>query len=233
MNDDYHFIQRKILHDLLFGNELKYSELKPENMEGSQFTFHLNKLVDAGVVIKTDEHYTLTANGKNIANSFDSDSINPRKQAKHSVVFCAFRKSIDKNETLLYTRMKNPFYKHQGYPTGKVMYGESILETARREFYEETGLLGNAKLIGIRHFRVYHPTPNDLVEDKVMYVCRIDEPTGNLSSNEEGEFFWVDLDKIDNKISNPLPEFKEIFEALSNFKGEITFAEIKQYPKKF
>jgi 8-oxo-dGTP pyrophosphatase MutT (NUDIX family) len=230
MQDEYHFIQRKILSDLLFGNQLKYSQLKPTDMEGSQFTFHINKLIDAGLVSKSDNQYILTAKGKNIANTFDIDSKNPGKQAKHSVVFCAF----DRNDkTLIYTRKKNPFYNHQGYPTGKVMYGESILETAERELHEETGLSGKAKLIGIRHYRVYYPTRNNLVEDKVMYICRIDNPTGELVSNAEGEFEWINREKINETVTNPLPEFKEIFEMMSTFNGKITFAERKHYPKQF
>lgn len=233
MSDEFHLIQRKILNDLLFHDKLRYSEMKPEEMEGSQFSFHLNKLVDFGLVDKVDDHYTLTAKGKNIANSFDFDSTNPRKQAKQSVVFCAFRSLNGKKEALVYTRKKNPFYDHQGYPTGKVMYGESILETAERELHEEAGLTGKAELIGIRHFRVYYPTQEELVEDKVMYVCKIDEPTGELVSNDEGIFQWVDIGEVHKVVVNPLPEFQEIFEMLQEFNGEITFAERNHYPKQF
>lgn len=233
MSDDYHFIQRKILNDLLFHNKLKYSEMKPEEMEGSQFTFHINKLMDSGLVEKVNDKYSLTANGKNTANSFDSDSNNPRKQAKQSVVFCTFRKKDGIEETLIYTRKKNPFYDHQGYPTGKVMYGEGILDTAERELHEETGLSGKAEIIGIRHFRVYYPTKGELVEDKVMYICRIDEPEGELQSNNEGEFKWIKVNGAQDAIKNPLPEFQEIFEMLNDFKGEVTFSESNHYPKHF
>lgn len=233
MLDEYHFLQRQILNELLFDNKLKYSQLKPPDMEGSQFTFHLGKLLNAGLIAKEDEYYVLTSQGKNTANTFDIDSKNPRKQAKHSAVFCAFRELNGKTETLLYTRKKNPFYNHQGYPTGKVMYGEGIVETAERELFEEAGLTGKAKLIGIRHFRVYHPTQEELVEDKVMYICRIDNPEGNIVGNEEGEFYWVELEKISEEVTNPLPEFPEIYEMLSHFSGEVTFAENNHYPLQF
>ena len=163
MFDKYHPIQRNILNDLLFGNQLKYSQLKPDEMEGSQFTFHLGKLIESDLVTKVDEYYQLTSKGKEIANSFDKDSSNPNRQAKQSVVFCVFREFEGRKQTLIYTRKKNPFYNHQGYPTGKVMYGESIIETAERELREETGLSGKVKLIGIRHFRVYYPTNEELV----------------------------------------------------------------------
>lgn len=233
MSQEFHTIQRKILNDLLFSNKLRYSDMKPLDMEGSQFTFHLNKLLDAQLIAKENDCYALTAQGKSLANSFDSDSKTPLRQAKHSVVFCAFRKYEDREQTLLYTRQKNPFYGHQGYPTGKVMYGESIIETAERELTEETGLAGKAHIIGIRHYRVYYPTQNDLVEDKVMYICRIDEPTGTLSSNEEGDFGWIDVDKATNYVTNPLPEFSEIFEMVTSFNGNITFVESNHYPEHF
>lgn len=233
MQDEFHFTQRQILNNLLFHNKLRYSEMKPEEMEGSQFSFHLKKLIELELIVKVDDHYILTAKGKNTANSFDTDSTNPRKQAKQSVVFCAFRKVKNRDETLVYTRKKNPFFDHQGYPTGKVMYGESIIETAERELHEETGLSGKARLIGIRHFRVYYPTKEELVEDKVMYICRIDEPEGTLVNNDEGVFQWVDIEHIHIVVLNPLPEFQEIIEMIKEFNGEITFSERNHYPKQF
>lgn len=233
MLDTHHKIQRKILQDLLFIDRLKYSELKPANMEGSQFTFHLQKLIESGLVVKDSGMYSLTAIGKNSANTFDQDSTFPKMQAKHSVVFCAFRKKDSALQTLIYTRKKNPFFDHQGYPTGKVMYGESIISTAERELCEETGLVGKANLIGIRHFRIFYPTPSDLVEDKVMYICKIDEPTGELSSNDEGEFQWIDIENAKSIVVNPLPEFQEVFDMLMSFKGNITFGETEFYPDQF
>lgn len=233
MSDEYHFIQRKILNDLLFSAKLKYSQLKPSNMEGSLFTFHLKKLIDSNLIVKTNEYYTLTAKGKTVANSFDIDSNNPNKQAKHSAIFCAFRQNKGKIQTLLYTRKKNPYFDHQGYPTGKVMYGESIIETAERELIEETSLVGKAQLVGIRHIRVYYPTSIELVEDKVMYVCRIDNPKGKIVGNKEGEFYWVDIGSIEEKIKKPLPEFSEVFQMLNNFNGQISFLEINRYPRAF
>lgn len=225
-----HYIQQSILKKLLFSKSLKYSAMKPVDMEGSQFTFHLEQLIRENLVEKLDSgKYSLTLAGKNTANSIDFDSSSPNIQAKHSAVFCATRNDL--SEVLIYTRLKNPFYGHKGFPTGKVQYGERIIDTAVREFTEETNLVGKPYLVGIRHYRVYFPK-DILVEDKVMYVHRIDEPRGELKSNQEGEFEWIKVSEA-GKVTNPLPESKEFLDLVLNFNGNISFKEIDHYPSVF
>lgn len=231
MNEQYHPIQRQILNRLLFSSKLNFASLKPFDMEGSQFTFHLTKLIELELINKdSDGKYSLTPKGKNIANAYDTDSNLPNKQAKLSVVFCATKN--DQSEFLIYTRLKNPFYGCQGFPTGKVKYGENIVDTAKREFSEETNLTGEAQLRGIRHFKVYDKNSKQLLEDKVMYIFEIKEPFGELKSNDEGKFKWIKAEDI-SAIENALEEFEETFQVITNFTGEITFKEIDQYTSKF
>ena len=45
-------------------------------------------------------------------------------------------------------RLKQPFYGFWGRPTGKVGWGETILETAARELMEETGLTADLRVAG-------------------------------------------------------------------------------------
>ncbi len=227
-----HYIQQEILKKLLFSQGLKYSDMKPIDMEGSQFTFHLEQLIRENLVEKLDSgEYSLTENGKNTANRVDFDSSNPNIQAKHSVVFCGTRN--DTSEVLIYTRLKNPFYDHQGFPTGKVKYGEKIIDAARREFTEETNLTGEPTLVGIRHYRVFYPDKESLVEDKVMYIYRIDEPKGELVSNPEGEFKWVKVSDIEKEVTNPLPEFAEILQIITNGSKDISLIESDHFTKSF
>lgn len=227
-----HRIQEAILARLLHSDGLHYSDIKPQEMEGSQFTFHLSKLVERGLVVKnSDGIYVLTDAGKNESNSIDFDSTSPRKQAKHSAVFCATRNN--RAEFLVYTRFKNPFYGCQGFPTGKIQYGESSYETAKRELFEECHLEGEPTLIGIRHYRVYNKEDKTLLEDKVMYIFEICEPVGDLMSNKEGRFEWVSKNSIGNTIVNPLEEFEEIFDLLCSFDGTITYKEVTHYTDRF
>lgn len=232
MNDQYHYLQREILNNLLFTDQLPFSKLKPKNIEGSLFTFHLNKLIEDGLIEKNkDGQYSLSDKGKNIANTHDKESNQPNKQAKHSAVFCATKNN--QSEFLLYTRLKNPFFGCQGFPTGKVKYGESILDTAKRELFEETNLIGQPQLKAIRHFRVYDKATNIILEDKVMYICEVKDPSGELKSNLEGDFKWVAKDKINSFVTNPLEEFQEIFEILCSEYPVEFFKEVNHYTNKF
>ena len=116
--------------------------------------------------------------------------------------------------------------------TGKVQYGEKVQRAAKRELLEETHLIGNPEIKAIRHFRVYDFTSKNLVEDKVMYIHVVDNPKGNLQSNDEGKFEWIDLGQVKNFIVNPLEEFEEIFQIITSEKYE-WIKEIDQYTSKF
>lgn len=229
---DLHELKIHILKTLLFADSKRYSEIKPGEIEGSQFTFHLNDLIDQGLVLKNDTgDYSLTPMGKNFANKYDYDSIVPATQAKHSVVICAFRNN--KKEILLYKRLKNPFYGCQGFMTGKVQYGERVQDTAKRELLEETHLVGDPTLIAIRHYRVYDNDSKKLLEDKVMYIHIVNNPNSEVASNEEGEFKWVEVSKVKDFITKPLEEFWEIYDIATSKRDFDWFKEVDHFTTKF
>ena len=75
---------------------------------------------------------------------------------------------------------------------GHIEKGESVLEGARREIKEETGLAVNdLKLRGVVHVSGFYG------KDVMMFVtsCTTDEE--NTVSSDEGELEWVEFDRID------------------------------------
>ena len=113
-----HPIQLKILKKLLFAPQLKYTELKPEeHIENNQLSFHLNTLITMGHIEKVDQHYILTAQGKEYSNRMDSGELHVQLQAKTGVLVCATRGQGDAQEYLIYTRKKHPFFGKQGFIT--------------------------------------------------------------------------------------------------------------------
>lgn len=228
-----HKIQRAILKKLLFSEVLRYADLKPYEMEGSQFTFHLDSLIAEDWVRKVSKgRYALTASGKEYANRMYTKTAQIRPQAKVTTVMCCINTTAEPREYLLYTRKKNPFYGCQGFPTEKVWYGEDIAVAVSRGLQEETGLIGKPELIAVRHYKVYSKE-RELLEDKLMFIFKFINPEGKLKGNEEGAFRWIKETEIKKYVRKPLEEFKELFTLLkANNKG-VSFSEKEHITDKF
>jgi ADP-ribose pyrophosphatase YjhB (NUDIX family) len=213
---DIHDIQLNILRTLLFAKSKRYSEIKPIDMEGSQFMFHMDTLISSNYVIKDSKGlYSLTSEGKEFANQMDSIEIQMKKQSKITAKICCVRNINAETEYLLYKRLKNPFYGSQGFPNSKIWYGASFIEGAKKGLFKETNLIGEPDLFAIRHYIVCDKTNENLLEDKTMYMFEVLNPYGELQSKKDGEFTWVKESKISDFIEKPLPEFQEVFQLIN------------------
>src|SRR5699024_10840330 len=101
------------------------------------------------------------------------------------------------------------------FPGGMVEKGESFVESARREVYEETGLtVKSLKLCGTKQFQ----DKNDA--RYVVLFYRTDEFEGKLTSSDEGEVFWIDKGELlEYELAQDFKEMFEVFdsELLSEF----------------
>ncbi|MFH0890978.1 MAG: NUDIX domain-containing protein [Candidatus Liptonbacteria bacterium] len=191
--NELHPIQGQILKGLLFHPERKFSELNSESVPSDQFSFHLRRLSELNLIRKTESGYELTITGKEFANRFDTDSpkMKLERQAKLGVLITCIKEESGKMLFLIQQRLKHPFYGYHGFLTGKIKWGESIFETAKRELLEETGLKADLKLVGVEHKMDYSPA-GELLEDKYFFVFRGDNPRGELMENMEGgRNFWA------------------------------------------
>ncbi len=185
---DIHPIQAKILKELIFHPERKFSELNVEGVSSDQFSFHLRRLAELNLIRKTDAGYELTAPGKEFANRFDTDSAQMvfERQAKLGVSVSCIKNSGNGEELfLIQQRLKQPYFGYHGFITGKVRWGETILETAARELQEEAGLSAELSISGVKHKMDYSES-GELLEDKYFFIVKTENPTGTLRDNIEG-----------------------------------------------
>lgn len=232
-----HDIQLQILKKLLFAKQMRYSELKPDaEMENNQFDFHLDKLIAGKFIAKIENRYELTNSGKEYANRMDTDHNVVPLQSKISVFICPTRKVKGQTQFLIYTRLKQPFYGCQGFMSGKVRYGETIIAGAKRELSEETGLAGKPQLVSIRHYLVFDKNSHQLVEDKFMFFCWVKNPSGNLVTNNEGKYEWVKEKDLPSYVTyhfESYAAFERDLKEIKDFAGQVKFTELLHESERF
>lgn len=179
-----HDAQTSILRELLFRPAAGYAELqKPTGLTSDHFNFHIARLVEIGYVEKvTRGKYKLTPRGKEYANKLDTDANTIERQPKSAVIL-----AIQKNGKYLFQeRLKHPYYGFWGFPSGKIRWGETILECAARELREETGLVADREYKGIYHEQVYQEETGEQLEDKIFHIILCTDIKGELVEKFEG-----------------------------------------------
>lgn len=212
-----HDFQTSILRELLFKPGARFRDLKKVDVTNDHFTFHVNHLIREKLIRKEDGKYFLTAEGKEFANKIDTDSLELEKQAKLTVALHAVRKRNGAIEYLVHHRLKEPFFGWYGSHSGKIRWGETPIECARREFLEETGLTGKFTPKGIVHYHHIHKDGR-LLEDKYFWVFKIENTKGELLEKVEGgENIWM-TEKEYRKLKNVFATFDEMSEVVNGNK---------------
>lgn len=212
-----HDFQISILRELLFKPEARFRDLKKVEVTNDHFTFHVNHLIKEGLILKSNGKYSLSDKGKEFANRMDTDALKLERQAKLGVALHAVRKNGHSREILIHQRLKEPFYGWYGSHSGKIRWGETPLECAKREFKEETGLTGKFTLKGIVHYHHFHKDGR-LLEDKYFWVFRVDDVAGKLKVKvPEGENIWMKEQEF-KKLNNTFATYDEIVEVIDNRK---------------
>lgn len=200
---DAHVVQMKVLRYLLHVPFATFSQLRKDaDVQSDHFTFHIKQLTAAGLIHKTDDGYRLTGSGKEYANRMDTDNNVIEKQPKISVVLIIEHEG----KYLHQERLKHPYYGYWGFATGKVRWGETLLEAGARELEEETGLSADLRILGFYHKMDYEEVTKDLLEDKYFALIYGVNPTGDFINDMEGHHNeWLtpeEFDAIEKKFGS-------------------------------
>ncbi len=231
MKQEIHPIQARILRTMLFREKSRFADLNTLKLPTDHFNFHLKQLLILKLVEKSpDNKYCLTTKGKEFANRLDTDQIVLEKQAKIGVVICGVRKLEKKKQYLVQQRLKQPYYGFYGFVTGKIKWGETVIETAARELFEETGLKAKLSLAGIEH-KMDYPEDGEILEDKFFFIFRAENPKGSLTETfEGGRNTWLTKREI-LKLPDIFDDVLKII-AMVNQKN-LVFSEAKYKVKKY
>ncbi len=149
-----HHIQKSIVYDLAFTESLRFRDLKPEGMENKGFTYHLKKVIVAGLVIKLENgSYALTNNGKRVGKGAMKKDSRLLDRA-YSILLLAVRR-IEDDAWLLYKRQTQPLLGLTGFMQAQPIAETDARDTAQKTCHEHTGIATDFSVHGHGYFRVY------------------------------------------------------------------------------
>ena len=148
-----HHIQKSIVYDLAFAESLRFSELKPDDMENKAFTYHLKKVIKAGLVQKLEDgHYSLTMKGRRVGKGALKKESRLLDRA-YSLLLLAVRRSD--GAWLLYKRQTQPLLGLTGFMQAQPVAETDARTAAKQTALEQTGLSVDFTVHGHGYFRVY------------------------------------------------------------------------------
>lgn len=230
IENEIHEAQAKILTALLFAPGSRFKDLNKLELSSDHFTFHIKQLLVVGFVTQVESKYFLTEKGKEFANRMDTDTSKIERQPKVAVLVVGVKHVGKKTFILTQKRLKEPFYGYTGFITGKVRWGESLEEAAKRELLEESGLAASKIIFcGIEHKTDIKE--GEIKEDKLFFIYRAEIKYDTLIRKfEGGENNWMEEGAV-KIMENKFGDIDEILEIVRKKKivlRENTF-EINKY----
>jgi ADP-ribose pyrophosphatase YjhB (NUDIX family) len=204
-----------------------FSDLWDKEIPSNKFTYHLKKMETEKLIEKRDGKYYLTVAGKSFATTVDGETGTTRKRPLVGLLLIV--KKDDKY--ILYHRQKEPYYGNCGFPGAKVEYGEEILDAAKRELFEETGLSCDGEIITIQNAVITND--KKLFGHITQYFVLFENPTGELiKENREGTYEWATKEKIISQ-KNLFPDIPGAIEIVEENKFVVRETKIIQKNEKF
>lgn len=216
-----HRLQQHILQLLILNPEQRYADLKPREVEGNLFMYHLKQLIAAGLVEKNpDGRYQLTAQGKLYADKLSLKSLTPRAQPR-IVTLMAIENGDGR--WLLYRRQRQPLIGRVGFPYGKIHLKESVKQAAERELQEKTGLKAELSHIGDGYAVTFEG--GEAISEIMFHMFYGSRPQGELVTKSSiGEAFWSNPNKISDQ--ELMPNVRDLLRLVQKRQSSRFFAEL-------
>jgi 8-oxo-dGTP diphosphatase len=203
-----HPIQRNILLKLIHTPEASFTELQGDEKDSNKFAYHLSALEKNSIILKKDNKYKLSQEGKRLSSFIEGDT--GTKAAFPTFAGVLIIK--DGNRILAQKRLKEPFYGYWGLISGKINFGFNVEECAKRDLTEETGLTAeHGRLIGINQAKTFED--GKMIHHHIMFFIKLSGLAGELKEQtHKGVNRWMTLDEFMKKERFPDPWLKTIWD---------------------
>lgn len=182
-----HHIQKDILIRLSKAASLRFSELKPEELESNSFMYHLRQLQGQKLVDKTEDGYSLSSSGLAYIDGFSFHTLKPRKQPK---LICILIVRNQDGEWLMARRKYQPYIDQYMLVSGKQHLGEAPQDHAQRELNEKLRMNIPLTRRGFADIRIYR---DDMLITHVSAHLYVGDSTADSlpPSTDQFDFAWV------------------------------------------
>ncbi|HSU72524.1 MAG TPA: NUDIX domain-containing protein [Candidatus Binatia bacterium] len=197
-----HDLQKAILLKLIHNPSLSFNELWNKDGESNKFAYHVNKMEADGLVAKNAEgKYALTTEGKKLSAFIEGDTGGKAEFPTLTIFQVVWR---DDGRILCQKRLKEPFYGMWGFVSGKQNFGWNIIECAKRDLKEETGLDADDYAIrGIEQVKSYDNSK--LLYHHFLIAVETHNPKGELKAKtHKAEHVWLTPEEY-----KAMPKFPE------------------------
>ncbi|HEX7483734.1 MAG TPA: hypothetical protein VF281_01140 [Candidatus Saccharimonadales bacterium] len=179
----------------------RYGELKPPELDGNVFGYHLKNLLTEKYISKDEDGaYALTLTGKDyLVHRYE----NPILQA-HSIFLIAVRRG---DEWLMRERLVQPLLGMTGFIHGEPIADEPLLDTAQRRLLDKTGLSSSLSIFSSGLIKI---TRNETIESfahAIILTGHTDEDF-TINDDQTGRQFWQSTSTLSQ--SSILPSCSDI-----------------------
>ena len=201
-----HHIQKSILHVLAAADSLRYGQIKPKELDGNVFGYHLKQLISDEYVEKTPEgHYALTSKGREYIVHRHEDS----RYSAHTIFLVVLK---HRENYLLRERKVQPLLGMSGFVHGEPKPGEAVTATAQARLIDKTGIdaelsiRGHALISQYKNGELHSYSHAIILYGETMHNIRIEE-------DETGKNYWADNESLSDETV--LPSTLDIVELLT------------------
>lgn len=199
-------MRRSILDKLATAESMRYGKLKPTNLDGNVFNYHLKGLIVDNLVQKNDAgDYILTQPGRDYIVHRHED----RSQSAHSIFLLVLKRD---DEYLLRRRNVQPLLGYAGFIHGEPEVGVDIIQTAQKRLFNKTGIKNVDLSVAGSALIAQHRAGELQSFSHAVIIFGQTEQNIEVKSDATGHNFWAKLDAAQML----LPSCADIIEMIDN-----------------
>lgn len=209
-----HHIQRTILDKLAMVESARFGQLKPDEMDGNMFTYHIRQLIAAKYVAHLpDGSYQLTQKGKTyIVHRYENES-----EQAHTILLLIVLRD---DKVLLRKRLVQPLLGYGGFIHGEPDPHKPVEQSARERMLAKTGLAVDFSVQASGLIRIIRKDILESFSHAIVLVGKTDINKLEIEQDQTGKNYWLDVDQLDKSDDHQLiPSCKDILTVATDSKA--------------